>query len=145
MSDEKKIFPWLKLKDNHPTMIKLAKLYDLAEELGIHIIFDHNATIVHDNQLAKDHPSLRLEDVDSCEHISEWPPTFEYKVIFQNPEHIAKEKAIRDEWQKNREKELAEAEIKRKAKEKAEKAAEARELEIRERNELSRLKEKFKE
>lgn len=143
MSTEKKIFPWLKLKDNHPTMVKLYKLYELAEELGIHISFGSHRTIVQDNDRDEKLPPLFLEDIDNGEAIQEWPPTFEFKVIYQNPEHVAKEKAEQEERDRVRKAEEAKREADRKAKEKAEADARKRAEEQRERAELARLKAKY--
>jgi hypothetical protein len=92
---EKKIYPYLKLKDNHPTMVKLNKLYELAEELGISISFGPQRTFVEDRDRDNSLPPLILEDIDNGESIQEWPPTFEYKVYYDNPAHRAKEKAER--------------------------------------------------
>jgi len=143
MSTEKKIFPWLKLKDNHPTMVKLYKLYELAEELGIHISFGSHRTVVQDNDRDTSFPPLFLEELDNGETIQEWPPTFEFKVIYQNPEHIAKEQAEMQERERAREVERTQREEKRKAQELAEKEARKRAEEQRERAELARLKAKY--
>ena len=145
MTAEKKVYPYLKLKDNHPTMVKLNKLYELAEELGISISFGAHRTIVDDRERDKDLPPLYIEDIDNGEAIQEWPPVFEYKVYYQNPEHVAKEKAEQEERDRKRKEEEAQREADRKAKEKAEKEARARAEEKRERAELARLKEKYRE
>jgi hypothetical protein len=143
MTTEKKVFRYLKLKDNHPTMIKLYKLYDLAEELGIHISFGSHRTVVQDNDRDSNLPSLFLEELDGGETIQEWPPTFEFKVIYDNPEYLAREKSEYEERDKIRKAEEAKRETDRKAKEKAEAGARARENERKERAELARLKAKY--
>jgi len=143
MSTEKKIFPYLKLKDNHPTMEKLSKLYELAEELGIHISFGSHRTVVQDNDRDSKLPPLFLEDMENGEAIQEWPPVFEYKVIYDNPAYLAQQKAEQDEREKAREIERSQREEKRKAQELAEKEARKRAEEQRERAELARLKAKY--
>lgn len=140
---EKKISPYLKLRDNHPTMVKLQKLYELADELGIHISFHSHRTVVQDNDQKQDLPPMFLEELDSGESIQEWPPVFEYKVIYQNPAHIAQENAEREERDKIRKAEEAKREADRKAKEKVEADARKRAEEQRERAELARLKAKY--
>lgn len=145
MTAEKKVYPYLKLKDNHPTMVKLNKLYELAEELGISISFSSMRTIVQDRDRDSNLPPLYLEDLENGESIQEWPPVFEYKVIYDNPEHLAKEKADNEERDRKRKEEEAKRETERKAKEKAEKEARARAEEQRERTELARLKAKYGE
>jgi hypothetical protein len=143
MSVEKKIFPYLKLKDNHPTMVKLYKLYELADELGIHIGFGSHRTIVQDNDRDPNLPPLFLEDMENGEAIQEWPPVFEYNVIYDNPAHLAKQKEEHEERDKVRKAEEAKREADRKAKEKAEVEARARENEQKERAELARLRAKY--
>ena len=140
MSD-KKISEYMRLKDTHPTMVKLDKLAAFAEELGISLNFFQQATFIQDNSLPQDHPQLRLEDTDNGEAISEWPPVFEYKVIFENPVYLAKQKADHEEYVKKE----AERERERKAKVKAEKEAFEREAERAERAELARLQKKFRD
>lgn len=129
MTNDKKIFPYLKLKDNHPTMVKL---YDLAEELGIHISFGSHRTAIQDNDRDSSLPTLFLEDIDNGEAIQEWPPTFEFKVIYDNPAHLAKQKEEQEEYNKTRKAEEVKREADRKAKEKAEADARACESERKE-------------
>ena len=143
MTTEKKIFPYLKLKDNHPTMVKLYKLYELAEDLGISISFGSHRTVVQDRDRDDKLPTLFLEELDGGETIQEWPPTFEYKVIYDNPAYLTQQKAEQDERDKVRKAEEAKREADRKAKEKAETDARARENERKERAELARLKTKY--
>lgn|SRR5574337_232066 len=140
---DKKASRYLKLRDNHPTMVKLYKLYDLAEELGISISFGSHRTIVDDNERNKDLPPLYLEDIDNGESVQEWPPTTEFKVYFDNPEYLAKEKAENEARDKQRKEEEAKREADRKAKEQAQKEAAKRAEEQRERAELARLKAKY--
>ena len=141
MIDKKKISEYMRLKDKHPTMVKLDKLAAFAEELGISLNFFQQATFIQDNSLHKDHPQLRLEDTDSGEAISEWPPVFEYKVIFENPVYLAKQRADHEEYVKRE----AERERERLAKAKAEKEAHALQVEKAERAELARLQKKFRD
>jgi hypothetical protein len=84
-----------------------------------------------------------LEELDNGETIQEWPPTFEFKVIYDNPAYLAQEKAEQDEREKAREAERVTREAKRKAQELAEKEARKRAEEQRERAELARLKAKY--
>jgi multidrug efflux pump subunit AcrA (membrane-fusion protein) len=140
---EKKVTEYLKLKDNHPTMIKLLKLYDLAEELGISVSFGNYRTIVNDRDRDDKLPPLFIEEVDGGEPVQEWPPVFEFKVIYDNPEYLAKKKAEQEEYDRKRKEESAKKEAEQKAKEQAEAAARARAQEQRERAELARLKAKY--
>jgi len=124
-------------------MVKLYKLYEFAEGLGIHISFAPHRTIIQDSDRDSNLPPLFLEDIDNGEAIQEWPPVFEFKVIYDNPEHLAKQKAEQDEREKARESERVQREEKRKAQELAEREARKRAEEQRERAELARLKAKY--
>lgn len=143
MSD--KICKQLRLKDNHPTMVKLNKLYDLTEELGISLTFvNARAVIVHDNDRDSNLPDLLMEDLEEGHEIEHWPPTFEYKVVYDNPAYLAEEKRLNEERLKNRKEAEAIMEAQRKAKEQAEKERKEREIELKERAELERLQNKYK-
>ena len=142
---EKKISEYMRLKDNHPTMVKLQKLYDLAEELKIQISFSQSLSVVNDRDLPEDHPMFRLEDLDSGEAVEEWPPTFEYKIIYQNPAYITEETRLRKEREATavaENKKKAEAQV---ARRKAEEEERKQETERKERAELARLKRKYEE
>jgi hypothetical protein len=144
MADEvKKVSPLLKLKESHPTMVKLFKLYDLAEKLGIHISFGGHRTIVQDNDRDEKLPPLFLEDIDSGEAVQEWPPVFEFKVIYDNPAFLAKEQEERKERNRLAEEQEAKREAALKAKQKADAEKRAREEERKDRAELARLKAKY--
>jgi len=140
-----KIAEYLRLKDNHSTMVKLMKLYDCAEELGIHLSFMGQACFVNDSDRADGLPPIRLEDIESSIALQEWPPACEFKAIYQNPAFIAErdakwkqELAKREEGRLKKE---AEAEAKKKLEE--ERAREREET--LERRELARLKTKYGE
>ena len=145
MSDKQPIAQVLKLKDAHPTMIKLNKLYDLAEELGIRISFGTRETLVHDLERDNKLPPLLLQDLDNGESIQDWPPCFEYKAVYRNPAWLAKETAENEERTKARVADFAKQESERQAKEQAIADAQAREQELKERAELARLKNKYGE
>lgn len=142
MSD-KKLSQYLRLKDKHPTMVKLAKLANYAEKLGISLSFGHYHAYVEDRDRDKSLPPLIMKDLEDGEMGAEWPPIFEYKVVFENPEYIAQQKAEQEERDKKRAAEEVERKAKREAEEKAARAAIAAELEKRERAELVRLKAKY--
>ena len=136
----------LRLRDNHPTMVKLTKLYDLAEELGISLNFMHaRAVVVHDNDRDPNLPDLFLEDLEDDHTVENWPPTFEFKVICDNPAYTAEEKKLEAERMKQMREEKERQEAVRQAKEKTEQERKARELELKERAELVRLKSKYGE
>ena len=72
-----------KLKDNHPTMIKLNKLFELADELGISISFYGHRAVVNDIDRSDDDPILYLEDIeDTNNNMAEFPPATEFKVVY---------------------------------------------------------------
>ena len=72
-----------KLKDNHPTMIKLNKLFELADELGISISFYGHRAVVNDIDRSNNDPILYLEDIeDTNNNMAEFPPATEFKVVY---------------------------------------------------------------
>lgn len=139
MSD-KPIPHLLRLKDNHPVMVKLMKLYDFAEQLGLSISFSHNGAIVEDRDWHG--PMLKMYDIEDGANsgVDEWPPATEFKVIYENPAWLAEEKRKAKEYLEQQEAE------ERKRSAAAKKAAITRaenERQIREahdRQELARLK-----
>lgn len=134
----------LRLKEHHPVMQKVLKLYDRAEELGLKIYWSGQQVWVKD----QDQPNTKfyLEDIDNSSiWISEFPPTFEFKMIFDNPEwikqqeaeenaRIQKMKEALEQQEKERQLQLAAQEAERKAK-----------VEAEERQLLAALKKKYED
>jgi hypothetical protein len=87
---------YLRLKDNHPIMQKLEKIFSLADELGISISFSaHGPATIHDKNRNLDLPSLNLQDLEDSNYPMEhFPPTLEYRVICENPEWLAQQEKI---------------------------------------------------
>jgi hypothetical protein len=140
---DKKISRRLQLKDNHPTAQKLAKLCELADELGISISFYSYRTVIEDTDRDPKLPPLYLEDIETGEGMDEFPFQMEYKLVYDNPEWIAQEAREREERERAR---VEEAERKRKAEEEKQRAAAEkarRTKEQRERELLAVLKDKY--
>ncbi len=77
---------YLVLKENHPTMVKFNKLYDLAEELGIKISFSIGICIIQDRGI----PHLfEVRDVEDYHGITSFPHGMETKIVYENPEYVA--------------------------------------------------------
>lgn len=83
---------YLRLKDNHPTMVKLNKLIDLANELGISLTFTRFACSIQDKDCKI--PNLRLKDIEN-DHMSSdrqqidcFPYEMEFVIIGDNPDYI---------------------------------------------------------
>lgn len=78
----------MRLKDNHPTMQKLMRLYELADEIGLSLNFDDPnrpfAVIVHDDA----YPGVRFElrYIEPHWHVTSWPPTSEFRVTYEAPD-----------------------------------------------------------
>lgn len=94
MTDTKKPVRLLRLKDSHPTHIKLMKLYDLAEELRIVLEFDGNVCTVSDRENGLE---VEIEDIEG-DHggVSSFPHPTEFKLTYENPKYTefkAKEQA----------------------------------------------------
>jgi len=72
-----------RLTDKHPTMQKLQKLWELADELGIHIDFYGHRTVVTDDQYPdRIYDMIDLDSPDAA--ISEFPYAFEVALRFEN-------------------------------------------------------------
>lgn len=132
----------LKLKNNHPTMIKFNKLCDFAEELGLSLDLGGNFIILEDRDRDDNLPMLELHDLenDTCPSI---PPTMEFKIIYDNPEYLEYEKKQseimdKERLEKNRLEKLKQDEELRIRKEK-----EAKQIEDNERKQLAILKAKY--
>lgn len=70
-----------RLTENHPTYKKFSQLCAKAEELGLSLQFYHNRCVLTDAEV-KDKDFL-ITEVDDGQDISEFPPTFEYKLTFE--------------------------------------------------------------
>jgi len=134
----------LRLKDNHPTAIKLIKLFDLADELGIRLSYQSQGGIrVEDKDRDSSLPPLYLEDIEDDHWFEEFPPSTEYKLVYENPDFL-KQQALENlaysakiEEKKRIEKEAAEAKIK------ADREKRIQEQEAQERQQLAELKMKY--
>lgn len=73
----------IRLKDNHPTMVKLQKLFAYAEELGIGFTFGGQRIIVNDSERNSKLPTLYLEDIEEGFTVDEMPPVTDFKVIYE--------------------------------------------------------------
>lgn len=107
---------FLRLKDNHPTMQKLEKLFALADELGISISFNAHgpATVYDSNRATVDLPPFSLQDIDNPEYPMEhFPPTLEYRVIYENPEWLATQERVKAAEEIEKKRLAAEEETKR--------------------------------
>lgn len=73
-----------RLKENHPTSIKLKKIHELMDELGITIsVSRYGRYIINDNEWPCQ--DMILKDVDDGRDISEFPPKFEeYKLLIED-------------------------------------------------------------
>jgi hypothetical protein len=136
------IAQYLRLKDNHPTMVKLNKLYDLAKDLGITISFNGHVTVVHDND-RDDLPHLRLEDMDSNDSIKDWPPASEFMVIYENPAHIAERKQLFEQQMAEIKRLVKEADERDAIKKQEQEVEHLRKVEEQERAKLVELKAKY--
>ena len=134
----------LVLKDTHPTMVKFNKLYALAEELGISISFYNHTAIVEDKDREKNLPPLHLEYVDGSDFDSSFPPVFEYKLVYDNPAYLEEQRRLLDERVAKQETERLATETKLKEANALAEKKRQEQFEARERAELARLQEKYK-
>jgi hypothetical protein len=133
----------LVLKENHPTMIKLEKLWRLADELGLHIGFHGHRTSLEDNDRDPKLPMLFIEDIESDDGPQDFPPATEFRVVYDNPDYLSLvEKENADRRTREEEEKRQKEELKRQ-REEAEARRMADELEKKERVQLARLKAKY--
>lgn len=134
----------LRLKDKHPTAVKLDKLFAFADELGIGLSFYNHTVIVEDRDRDDKLPPLHLEDIEDDHNTSAcFPPTTEYRLVYDNPAYLAEEAR---EFEERKQKEAeAKAAFKKAAEEKAkaEKERRAQQIEAQERKTLAELKAKY--
>jgi hypothetical protein len=140
MTIDEHVPQYMRLKDNHPVMVKLAKLYDLAEELGIHISFYSQAAIVQDEGYPY---HFRMENLDSGEAVGEWPPPCEYKLTYENPKYVAFREQEREAEEAARRDIAEKKRLEEEARKKAEEEMRLKRIEDAERKELARLKAKY--
>lgn len=143
MSASQKIAHRLVLKDTHPTAIKIAKLCDLANELGISLSFYHQRVLVDDNDRDKNLPPLYLEDIEENHWVESFPFEMEYKLVYENPAYVAQQKQEQEERERAEYLALKISREKEEQKAKAEAEERAKALEARERRLLSELKDKY--
>jgi hypothetical protein len=101
MSDQKKIYPKLKLNDNHVTMKKFLKLTDLAEDLGISLEFLGDRICITDINRDPKLPPIYIEDIEGGS-IEEFPINMEYKMTYDNPEYLEQERLKKEELSNQR-------------------------------------------
>lgn len=143
MSDKKLTTQFLRLKEKHPTAVKLSKLLALADELGIYICFDRFATIVIDKDRDEKLPPIYMEDLENGDPVKEFPAELEYRLIYENPVWAKEQQLKFEELQKKQSEEVAARKAKKEAEELERKEAAARETERRERALLVELKAKY--
>lgn len=130
----------LRLKENHPTAIKLNQLFELADKLGISLEFSNSTRVlVSDSDRDENLPPLWLEDIEESDYDGSFPPTTEYKLVYDNPAYLAfKEKELEEHLKANR---LKEEQAKAEEKKRLAKLKEAEEK--REREHLKILLDKY--
>jgi len=134
---------YLRLKDNHPTMVKFNKLCELAEELGISIEWHGQDVIIEDAERDKDLPPIFLKDIEQDHWFDSFPPNTEFKMIYNNPEFLKRQELEHQKYLSEKaERERAALEQKRIAEEQA-RLRRQRELEDSERAMLEALKAKY--
>lgn len=98
---------YLRCRDEHPTVVKLQKLFDLADELGISFEIIEQSCVVYDSERDSNLPGLQLQDIETGDFGGVFPPPLEYKLIYDNPVYL-KEQQDRLEEDRRLSKERAE-------------------------------------
>jgi len=96
--NDKNIPQWIRLKIGHPTLAKLVKLFNHADELGIHLSFKNGYPTIKDYELPDTHPVFWLQYIDDDSSVLECPPLFDFKIIHKNPDFLAEQERILNEY-----------------------------------------------
>lgn len=75
-----------RLREDHPLLSALEKLFATADGSGIRIEYFNNNVIV-----SYEGREYRLFDNDSGEPALEFPPRFEYKLVYEKDETVSEE------------------------------------------------------
>ena len=113
---------FLKLKDQHPSFLKLEKIFSLMDELNIGFTFNGNSINFVDTE-QKRFDTFYIEDIEENHSVTSLPPSTEYKVLVDNPEYFEKQELERKQYLENKAKEVEGAKIKAAALEKQKKIA----------------------
>lgn len=144
MSTEKKVARRLRLKDNHPIMIKVMKIYDLMKELEISIEFYCHKMVVTDTSRDSTLPFISIEDVyNPNDSITEFPPTTDFQLVYDNPAYVEHERIRNEDARKLREEAEAKRKQELKEKQEREKAAAAARKKKEDLETLARLKAQY--
>lgn len=140
-----KVAKRFRLKENHSTAIRFAKLCDITNELGLCITFNNNGLVLQDLKHS-DLPPILIEDIED-DHartwISEFPPATEYKLVYDNPIYLEERRKEQEEYSRKLQEEERLEQKKREKQERDEKARERKEIEREERKLLAKLKAKY--
>jgi hypothetical protein len=144
---DKKVYEWLRLKDNHPTMQKIEKLFAYMDELGLSLEvippgYVGGPCSIND----KERPGITfvMSDLDNPnDAFNSFPPTFEYKVLYENPEWKTEREKQREESRKAFEAKRKEEEKQRRKEEAERVKQENKRIEDYERKVLADLKAKY--
>jgi hypothetical protein len=131
---------YLRLKENHPLLVKIETIFALMEEYGLSFTMNGNQCFVTSEK--DNYSNIQIQDIEynDCGNL---PPTMEYKVICDNPKYLEEREAeiaagreqrrLKEVAEKEeRDRKLKEAEIKR-----------LRDIETSERYMLNLLKKKY--
>jgi hypothetical protein len=75
---------FLKLKDNHPALLKLNQLIEFMDKIGLSIVARRNNLVICDAE--KPDRYYEIVDTENGSDIDSFPPTFEFVVRFRNPD-----------------------------------------------------------
>lgn len=81
---------YMRLRENHPTMVKLEKLFAFADELGISIAFNSNGPAhLYDKDFVDGEAPLIISDIDSPgASMDSFPCTLDFKITYENPAYL---------------------------------------------------------
>ena len=87
---------FLKLKGEHPTLLKIEKIFALMEELGISFDFSNCGMTLTDSKQDK-FSFFYIKDLESDDQVLDsLPLVFEYKVLADNPKYLEEQEIDRN-------------------------------------------------
>jgi len=98
--DITKITKYVRLKENHPTMIKLNKVINLLDDLEMSFDLEPTDRNLFFSDGEKD---FEIQDIEDNHGIYTFPPTTEFVVLTLNPEYVKKQREKEEQRKKQRE------------------------------------------
>lgn len=142
--EDKNVPRYLRLKAEHPTLVKFQKLADLADELGLVISIDGGQMVIYDRD--KPYVVFNVKDIEQTsweKSFISFPPSTEFFIKYENPEYIRLEKIKHEQYKAKQKEKEEQAKAAKLLAEQQEEKDRMKALEEKERKILAELKAKY--